>query len=276
MATGKIGFVGGGNMARSLVLGLLATGRDAAGISVADVDGAKLAELTRETGIQAAGTAEIGRDCDVIVLAVKPQSMAAACGELRSALASRSSDEAPIVVSLAAGVALAGVEQLLGGELPLVRCMPNTPALVGAGAAGLFANRLASAEQKCAIEELMNSVGISAWCESEADLDAVTALSGSGPAYFFLFMEALRNAACGLGLDRGLAGEFVSQTALGAAQLARASDDDLARLRARVTSPGGTTEAAIECFERGGLRELVEQSVACAAARARELAEAGA
>ncbi len=255
-------------MARSLVLGLLAKGWDPARVHVADIDAVKVETLAREHGVNAADHDRIGKVCDLIVLAVKPQSMAEACASLRSVLAGR----APVVVSLAAGVTLTRIEEWLGSGLALVRCMPNTPALVGAGAAGLFANDRASAEQKRDIEDLMNSVGVCVWCEREADLDTVTALSGSGPAYFFLFMEAMRNAACGLGLDRELAERLTGQTALGAAELARASGQGLAELRAQVTSPGGTTEAAIARFEQGGLRQLVDEAIAGAAERARELA----
>ena len=255
-------------MARSLVLGLLAKGRDPARIHVADIDAGKVAKLVREHGVNASDHERIGRDCDLIVLAVKPQAMAGACASLRPALVGR----APVIMSLAAGVTLDRIEEWLGSGLALVRCMPNTPSLVGAGAAGLFASDNASAEQKRAIEDLMNSVGVCAWCERESDLDTITALSGSGPAYFFLFMEAMQNAACGLGLERGLAEKLTGQTALGAAELARASDLELAELRAQVTSPGGTTEAAIARFEQGGLRQLVDEAIACAAERARELA----
>ncbi len=267
VATRNIGFIGGGNMGRSLVLGLLARGRDPAHIQIADIDAGKADELAREHGVNAAGHAQIGQDCDLIVLAVKPQSMAAACASLKPALAGRS----PAVMSLAAGVTLASMAKLLGSGLALVRCMPNTPALIGAGAAGLFANNRASAEQKREIEDLMNSVGICVWCERESDLDIITALSGSGPAYFFLFMEAMQNAARDLGLERSLAARLTGQTALGAAKLARASEHGLAELRAQVTSPGGTTAAAIERFEQGGLRQLVDEAVVAAAQRARAL-----
>lgn len=255
-------------MARSIVLGLLAKGWDPARIHVADIDAGKVANLACEHGVNASGHEPIGRDCDLIVLAVKPQAMAGACASLRPALAGR----APVVMSLAAGVTLTRIEDLLGSGLALARCMPNTPSLVGAGAAGLFANDRASAEQKRDIEDLMSSVGVSVWCERESDLDAITALSGSGPAYFFLFMEAMRDAACGLGLERGLAERLIGQTALGAAELARASEQGLAELRAQVTSPGGTTEAALARFEQGGLRQLVDEAIARAAERARELA----
>ena len=268
MAARNIGFIGSGNMARSLVLGLLARGRNPAYIHAADIDAGKVARLASEHGVNAAGHEQIGQSCDLIVLAVKPQSMTEACAALQPALAGR----APLIMSLAAGVTLTRIEKLLGRGLALVRCMPNTPSLVGAGAAGLFANRRASAEQKQDIEDLMNAVGVCAWCERESDLDTITALSGSGPAYFFLFMEAMRNAAAGLGLEPGLAEKLAGQTALGAAELVRAGEYGLAELRAQVTSPGGVTEAAIARFEQGGLRRLVDEAITAGAERAGELA----
>ncbi len=268
VAARKIGFIGGGNMARAIVLGLIANGHDPKRIAVADTDSAKLHALASEHGINAASHEQIGRSCELIVLAVKPQAMTEACSALQPALRGR----APVVMSLAAGTRLARLEHLLGAKLPLARCMPNTPALLGAGATALFANRHVTAEQKRELENLMNSVGISAWVERETDLDIVTALSGSGPAHFFLFMEALRDAAARLGLDQDLAERFTCQTALGAARLASRSEAPLAELRAQVTSPGGTTAAALASFEQGGLHELVDAAVAAAAARANELA----
>ena len=274
MAARHIGFIGGGNMAGSLVAGLLDSGFAPSRVLVADLDQGKLARLVPEHGVAAAdGEQQIGADCDLIVLAVKPQSMEAACAALRPALAGR----APLIVSVAAGVTLARIARWLGPSLPIVRCMPNTPALIGAGAAGLYANANTSAEHRREVEELMNTVGLCAWCGRESDLDIVTALSGSGPAYFFLFMEAMRDAATKMGLDAALAETLTRQTALGAARLAQAQAEeaggpDLAELRARVTSPGGTTEAAINRFERDGFRELVDAALAAAAGRARELA----
>jgi len=268
VAAQNIGFIGSGNIARSIVLGLLAKGRNPAHIYAADIDAGKVERLVRDHGVNAAGHEQIAQTCDLIVLAVKPQFMSTACASLKSALAGRG----PVIMSLAAGVKLARIGELLGSGLALARCMPNTPALIGAGAAGLYANENASAEQKQDIEDLMNSVGVCVWCELESDLDTITALSGSGPAYFFLFMEAMRNAACGLGLEPGVADKLTGQTALGAAELARASECGLAELRAQVTSPGGTTEAAIARFEQGGLRQLVDEAIVAAAERARELA----
>ena len=268
MAAGNIGFIGGGNMAGSLVAGLLESGFDPVQILVADIDTARLSKLAGDHGVKAASTEQIGAGCELIVLAVKPQSMAAACATLAPALAGRT----PLIISVAAGITLARIAQWLGPELPIVRCMPNTPALIGFGAAGLHANEHASAEHRQSVENLMNTVGVSAWCERESDLDIVTALSGSGPAYFFLFMEAMRDSATGMGLEAGLAEKLTCQTALGAAELARASEFGLAALRAQVTSPGGTTEAAVERFEHDGFRQLVDAALGAAAGRARELA----
>ncbi len=271
MSARHIGFIGSGNMAGSIVLGLLDKGWQASRISVADIDPAKVSQLVRKHNVNSASSEQIGQDCDLIVLAVKPQSMADACATLRPTFGSRR----PLVMSVAAGVTLARLAEWLGDRLPIVRCMPNTPALIGCGASGLFANALADAGQRQSVEELMRAVGICLWCEREADLDIVTALSGSGPAYFFLFMEAMQDAARKLGLDTGLASQLTCQTALGAARLVDSSELELKTLRAQVTSPGGTTEAAVRQFEDNGLRRLVETAIAAAAERAGELARAG-
>ncbi len=271
MSARKIGFIGSGNMAGSIVLGLLDKGWQASRISVTDIDPDKVSRLECEHSVNAANSQQIGQECDLIVLAVKPQSMADACATLRPALGSRS----PLIMSVAAGVTLARLAEWLGDRLPMVRCMPNTPALIGCGASGLFANARADAGHRQSVEELMRAVGICVWCERESDLDIVTALSGSGPAYFFLFMEAMQNAAQGLGLDAGLARQLTRQTALGAARLVDSSELELENLRVQVTSPGGTTEAAVRQFEGNGLRQLVETAIAAAAERAGELARAG-
>lgn len=270
MSARHIGFIGSGNMAGSIVLGLLGKGWQASRISMADIDFGKVSRLEREHGVNAVSSEQIGGNCDLIVLAVKPQSMMDACAALRPALGSRR----PLVMSVAAGVTLARLAELLGDRLPIARCMPNTPALIGCGASGLFANALAGPGHRQSVEELMRAVGICVWCERESDLDIVTALSGSGPAYFFLFMEAMQNAAQKLGLDTGLARQLTCQTALGAARLVDSSELELETLRARVTSPGGTTEAAVRQFEENGLRQLVETAIAAAAERAGELARA--
>ncbi len=267
MQANSIGFIGAGNMAGSLVRGLIAKGTPATAIHVADIDTDKLNDLASECGIQPASNEQIAAQCEVIVLAVKPQVMESVCRGLT--LGSQN----PLVVSVAAGITLAQLRKWLAGSSAIVRCMPNTPALVGLGASGLFANDQVSAAQRDVAQQLLAAVGMSAWVDSEADLDLVTAVSGSGPAYFFLFMEAMQHTAQEMGLSAELARELVLQTAAGASELAKQSDVDLPELRRRVTSPGGTTERAINTFEAGRLRQLVETALHAARDRSIELAQ---
>jgi pyrroline-5-carboxylate reductase len=262
----SIGFIGAGNMAGSLIRGMIARGTPATTISIADLDSTKIDQLVAELNVVGSTNDAIAATADVIVLAVKPQVMADVC----KALALNGRDA--LVISVAAGITLSHLQSWLGEDTAIVRCMPNTPALVGRGATGLIANGNTSAGQKKIAEDMLNAVGISAWVNCEADIDAVTALSGSGPAYYFLFMEAMQEAALELGLDEQLVREFAIQTALGAAVLASESEDDIAELRRKVTSPGGTTERALQNFESGGLRDLVRQSLKAARDRSQELA----
>jgi len=262
----KIGFIGAGNMASSLIQGLLTKGVSADAIWAADIDDDKLRELENRCSIHTGSAKLITDHVDVIVLAVKPQVMAEACQALAADLDGRT----PLIVSIAAGITIEHLQKWFGENASLVRCMPNTPALVGKGASGLFANPRVTDEQKLLAKAIMQAVGLSVWVESEADIDAVTAVSGSGPAYFFLFMEAMQDVAIEMGLSKDLARDLTYQTAIGAAELAQGSKEDIAELRRRVTSPGGTTEQAIMQFETGGLRELVR--VALLAARDRSVA----
>ncbi|MEJ6652566.1 MAG: pyrroline-5-carboxylate reductase, partial [OM182 bacterium] len=182
----RIGFIGAGNMASSIIGGLINRGQAPSLISASDLDTGKLDALAVKTGMSAASNDDIALTCDVIVLAVKPQVMSAVCTELAASL----NDRRPLIVSIAAGITLTALERWFGLEAALVRCMPNTPALVGSGASGLFANARVSAAQRDIADQLLGAVGLSVWVDSEADIDSVTALSGSGPAYFFLMMEA--------------------------------------------------------------------------------------
>ena len=263
-----IGFIGAGNMANSLIHGLLAKGVESTSIWVTDIDERKLDNLRNTCQVQTKSSDEIASKADVIVLAVKPQVMKAVCQDLAQALQTRT----PLLVSIAAGITLTHMQQWFGAKAAIVRCMPNTPALVGKGATGLFANKQVGVEQKKLAERILSSVGLSVWVDTEADIDAVTALSGSGPAYFFLFMEAMQAAACEMGLSDELARKLTYQTALGAAELALRSSEDTADLRRNVTSPGGTTEAAIKQFTQGGLEPLVKKALLAARSRSVELA----
>lgn len=253
-------------MAGSLIRGLLANGISSDSILIADIDEEKLEKLHQECGVQVSTNQAITDTADVIVLAVKPQVMKSVCTGIEVG------DRKPLFVSIAAGISLTSLQSWLHGDRAIVRCMPNTPALVGKGASGLFANDQTSEKQKTYASQIMNAVGTSVWVETESAIDAVTAVSGSGPAYFFLFMEAMQEAAADLGLNKEVAEQLSLQTALGAAELALQSGTDVAELRRQVTSPGGTTERALREFESGGLRELVRKAIAAARDRSEELA----
>jgi pyrroline-5-carboxylate reductase len=264
----SIGFIGAGNMANALIRGLLAQGVAGTQLLAADIDSDKLQKLKDDCDIQVANSKEIAAIADVVVLAVKPQVMKDACRQIQPALEARNC----LIVSIAAGITCQHLQSWLGTQVALVRCMPNTPALVGKGATALYANDKVNTEQKALAEALLTAVGIALWLDQESDMDAVTALSGSGPAYFFLLMEAMQDAAMEMGIDAETARQLTCQTALGAAELAGTSSATTAELRRQVTSPGGTTEQALNQFEEGGLRELVNRALVAAQRRSRELA----
>ena len=269
---GSIAFIGGGNMARSLIGALVRGGVAAQSIAVAEPDAATRGALARDFGVDAhAGSADAIRGAGTIVLAVKPQVLEAVCGELGHAIG----DAKPLIVSIAAGIRIAQIERWIGRALPVVRAMPNTPALIGAGATGLIANARASAEDRARAEAMLGAAGRTAWIGREDLMDTVTALSGSGPAYFFLLVEALEDAAVAQGLPRETARMLASQTCLGAGRMLAESGEAPSTLRERVTSPGGTTAAALAAFDEGGLRELVATAVAAATERGRELSARG-
>lgn len=256
-------------MASSIIGGLLESGHPAQRISAADPFPESLERLRDIAPVTTfADNAGAVAGADVVILAVKPQVMADACGSIAEAVA----ENGALVISIAAGITIASMQARLGEHAAIVRCMPNTPALVGSGATGLFANEQVSAEQRGFAEDIMSAVGITRWVDNEPALDAVTALSGSGPAYFFLFLEAMIDAACAQGLTRETAEELAMQTALGAARMAQENDVGLVELRRRVTSPGGTTQAAIESFEQQGLRTLITDAMQAAADRADQMA----
>ena len=266
-----IAFIGGGNMARSLVGGLLARGTPKDAIRVSDPIPASREALHHDFGIETfEGNADAVRGAPTWVFAVKPQVMRAVC----QALAPIAQDARPLVVSIAAGITSSQLEQWLGGGIAVVRCMPNTPALLGAGVTGLHANRRVDGAGRDAAEALLSAAGATVWIDDEARMDAVTAVSGSGPAYVFLLAEAMQAAGQAQGLPEDAARTLVLQTILGAARMLTESDADAAELRRRVTSPGGTTQAAIETFEAGGFSELVARAIDAATARGRELSAA--
>lgn len=269
MSTTTIAFVGAGNMASSIIGGLLASGHPADRIRAADPYPPSLEKLAEVGPVTlCADNAEAVAGADVVVLAVKPQVMAEAADSIAAVIAA----SRPVVISIAAGITIHSLQQRLGEACAIVRCMPNTPALLGCGASGLYANDQTSAQQRGYAEAILGAVGSVCWVPEEKDLDAVTALSGSGPAYFFLFMEAMADAGTALGLDRDTATAMTLQTALGAARMAMEGDVDLAELRRRVTSPGGTTERAVQRFEQDDLRGKVAAAIQAAHLRSEELA----
>lgn len=267
MAQQLIGFIGAGNMATSLAGGMIAKGIRPARIWMSDPSPERLEEVARLHRVHvSADNLDVAGRADVLVLAVKPQAMAAVCEPLREIIRARQ----PLVISIAAGVTVENLRQWLG-EASIVRCMPNTPALVRAGATGLYAAAGVSAEQRDTASQILGAVGLTFWFDNEQELDAVTAVSGSGPAYFFLLMETLIDAAKAQGLKPDTARQLVLQTAWGAAQLAITSEVGPDVLRQRVTSPGGTTAAALGVFEEAGFAEQVQAAVAAARERSETL-----
>lgn len=264
-------FIGGGNMARSLIGGLVARGGDAASVRVVDPNADSRNALARDFGVRTfADAAQAVDGAATWVLATKPQVLRGVC----ESLADVAQATQPLVLSIAAGITATQLDRWLGGGVPVVRTMPNTPALLGAGVTGLFANARVDAAGRARAQALLESAGETVWIDDEARMDAVTAVSGSGPAYIFLLAEAMEEAAIAQGLPAQDARTLVLQTVLGAARMLVESDEAPAELRRRVTSPGGTTQAAIETFEAGGLRTLVADAIANAARRGGELSAA--
>lgn len=270
MKTKKIGFIGAGNMASSLINGLIASGQTPESIWIADINPESLSSLTKDFAVNiASSNDELVKAVDVVVLAVKPQVLCSVAEQISGVIA----EHQVLVVSIAAGINQTSLAKWLGADTAIVRCMPNTPALVQTGATALHANVNVTDEQRDLAENILRAVGISLWLEDEADLDAVTAVSGSGPAYFFLLMEAMETAALALGLNEQQARLLILQTALGAAKIAMESSESPAKLRQRVTSPGGTTQAAIQHFEQGGFSDLVIQAIHAAHNRSVSMAK---
>jgi pyrroline-5-carboxylate reductase len=269
--SGALAFIGGGNMARSLIGGLVARGIAATDIHVAEPVAALREALARDFGVRTfTDNAEASADATTWVLGVKPQVMRSVCETLAPAARAIR----PLVVSIAAGITAAQLDRWLGGGAAVVRAMPNTPALLGAGVTGLFANAQVGINGRARAEALLAATGHTVWIAEEAKMDAVTAVSGSGPAYVFLLAEAMQAAGEAEGLPPEAARTLVLQTVLGAARMLTQGNADPAELRRRVTSPGGTTQAAIEAFEAGGFRELVAHAIHSATERGRQLSAA--
>lgn len=255
-------------MARALIAGLIADGHSSDMLRAADPSADAREQVSDRYGIATFDdNAMAAAGADVVVLCVKPQQAAEVC----RALALSFEHPSALVISVIAGVSEQSLQSWLGGDVPLVRAMPNTPVLVQSGAIGLHAADGLSDQQRSLAEEILRAGGVTRWVDQESDMDAVTALSGSGPAYYFLIMEALEAAAVAEGLDRDTARLLSIQTALGAARMAMESDEDPQTLRERVTSPGGTTERALGVLEEGGLRDLLARAVGAARQRSEEL-----
>lgn len=264
----SIGFIGAGNMATALIQGMLAKSYPSDRLIACDPSAEQLERLQKSTApdnICIVQESSAASGCDILVLAVKPQILPKVAKDLSEVIATDA-----LVVSVAAGITLELLQGYLDGRA-VVRAMPNTPALVSEGATGLYASSNTSESQKSAVTGIFETVGLVQWLGAESDLDLVTAVSGSGPAYFFLFMEAMIESAVTMGLDRDKAHRLCVQTCRGAAVLA-AKDPEVAELRKRVTSPNGTTEKAVATFEAGGLRDLINTAMQDCADRSREMA----
>jgi pyrroline-5-carboxylate reductase len=267
----RAAFIGGGNMGGALIRGLIARGLPSQNISVGEAHQQRRISLADELGVHVtADNREAAVGADVVVLAVKPQDMANTTQELSEVFSQRP----PLVLSIAAGIRVTDIAGWTGPGIPVVRAMPNRPALNNAGASALYAPAGLSDSHRALAATVLGAVGTTVWVTDEAALDVVTALSGSGPAYFFLLAELMVEAAVNLGLERASAQELAVQTLFGSGQMARASDGDLARLRIEVTSKGGTTEAALRSFELANLRTIVTDALRAATDRGREMARA--
>lgn len=266
----KIAFIGAGNMAISLIKGLLTSGYDVTKIIATSPSESNRQQVMQSVGVRCIeSNIEAITQSDIVVLAIKPQVLASVCSNIEDTVIKHN----PLVISVAAGIRSTDINRWLGGNCAVVRCMPNTPSMIQTGATGLFANSLVSTEQKSDAENILRAVGLTVWVDSDEDIDSVTALSGSGPAYYFLFMESMQKAAENMGLDKKTAKLLTIQTAFGAAKMALESTDSCEDLRKKVTSPNGTTEQAIKSFEANQLPEVVSQAMLAAKNRAISLAD---
>ncbi|MEE8365981.1 MAG: pyrroline-5-carboxylate reductase [Gammaproteobacteria bacterium] len=264
----RLCFIGGGNMATSLIGGIVANEYDASCITACDIDTDKLERLARDFGISTSADSRVAiGGAEVVILAVKPQVMQAVCEPLADIDSARDC----LYISIAAGIREQEINRWLGGNRAVIRCMPNTPALIRLGATGMYANPLVSNAQKQLAQAILAAVGITVWVDQEGELDAVTAISGSGPAYFFYFIELLQQAGTKLGLKEDTARLLAQQTALGAASMVK--NGNVVELRAQVTSKNGTTEQAILSFQQNDLASLVDRATKAARDRSVELAQ---
>lgn len=266
----NLAFIGAGNMATSLISGLVRDGYPPGCIRVSDVDASQSARVSERLGVVAVDTNLLAAaSADVVILAVKPQYAMPVLKELSPCLQGRD----VLLISVAAGIGCESLSLWAGGCRTIVRAMPNTPAMVQCGATGLYAMAEVSESQRARAESILRAVGLTVWVKQETQMDVITALSGSGPAYFFLMMEAMAEAGLALGLDEEVATLLAQQTALGAGRVAIESDELPGMLRQRVTSPGGTTERALRVFAEADFKGLVLRAMDSAAQRAAELSK---
>ena len=270
MKNTKISFIGCGNMGCSLIGGLIADGHNPAVITGGEPDSEKAGSIAREFNIRVSNdNSQAVKDAEVVILSVKPQNLL----EVTRGILPSLSKSRPLLISIAAGIQTASILRITGDDFPVVRVMPNTPALIQTGASALYASPGVTEDQRALAEEIMRSVGLALWLDNESLLDSVTALSGSGPAYFFLVMECMQNAAIKLGLSHEHARLLTLETAFGAAKMALESKTDVKELRKQVTSPGGTTQAALNVLmDEGQIEALFLKAMQEARRRSEELA----
>ncbi|WP_371373888.1 pyrroline-5-carboxylate reductase [Thalassotalea aquiviva] len=266
----RVAFIGAGNMSRCILVGMVNNGFDPNSIIVSNPSAPKRLALQQQYGVlQTDDNIEAATFADVIFLSVKPHLIKQVCAQIKSAMDIRHK----CFISVAAGVSLEQMHSVLGQEAHIIRCMPNTPSQLGFGMSGMYAPSHIDADYKAFADQALSSVGKVLWLETEDKIDDLITVSGSGPAYFFAFMEAMQQQAIRFGFDPKTARTLVEQTALGAAQMVVQNSDEIATLRENVTSKGGTTQAALNQFEQGGLAELVTQAMEKCKARAKEMTQ---
>ncbi len=270
MFNDRVTVIGSGNMGTSLVAGLISTGFTSSHVTISDPDKSKLLALQKKFHVNiSTDNTEAANTADCIILAVKPQEMRS----VATALAPLVQMKKPLLISIAAGIHESQLQRWLGGNIAIVRCMPNMPALIRCGASALYANTFVSSEQRKQAESILSAISSIVWLEEESQMDAVTALSGSGPAYVFLLIEMLQEAGKTMGLSEDIAGKLTRQTVYGAARMVLESTESAKALRIKVTSPGGTTEAAIHQLEQNKIRDIVTHALQAAKKRSEELAQ---
>ncbi len=278
MKKAKIGFLGGGNIARSLISGLVKDGTDPSTLLVADRHPEKLADLSAQYGVNIFNNIlEVTERANILILAVKPINFENLCRDIRPTLHQLSTQNSqpsrPLIISLATGIKITDMTAWLGGKFPIIRAMPNTPSMLQAGATGLFANAETSSSEREMAEKIMRSVGVTAWLHKEEDIEAIIAIAGSAPAYYFRIMELMQEIGEEMGISKDIAKLFITQTLFGAGKMALESPRSLSELRSQVTSKGGTTQAALQALEAGGLKDLLHKALFAARHRGLEIGE---